>query len=98
MTTNGSGGAEEKRKKFLSHARRFFEKQKENKVCVQAIAYIAISCNGLSHIMKGAGSVRFLDKWNTDCFGSFAFNFLEGVFHMDFFLLHCIRSSGNDIR
>ena len=66
LTTNGSGGAEDKRKKFLSHARRFFEKQKENKVCIQAIAYIAISCNGLAHIMKGAGLVRLLDGWNTD--------------------------------
>ena len=65
MTTNGSSGAEEKRKKFLSRARHFFEKQKENKVCVQAIAYIAISCNGLPHIMKGAGLVRLLDGWNT---------------------------------
>ena len=65
MTSNGSGGAKEKRKKFLSCARRFFEKQKENKVCVQAIAYIAISCNGLPHIMKGAGLVRLLDGWNT---------------------------------
>ena len=91
-------GLRKREKNFFLTLVVFFEKQKENKVCVQAIAYIAISCNGLSHIMKGAGSVRFLDKWNTDCFGSFAFNFLEGVFHMDFFLLHCIRSSGNDIR
>ena len=66
MTSSGSGGAKEKRKKFLSCVRRFFEKQKENKVCVQAIAYIAISCNGLPHIMKGAGLVRLLDGWNTD--------------------------------
>ena len=65
MTSSGSGGAKEKRKKFLSCIRRFFEKQKENKVCVQAIAYIAISCNGLPHIMKGAGLVRLLDGWNT---------------------------------
>ena len=64
LTTNGSGGAEEKRKKFLSRTC-FFEKQKENKVCVQAIAYIVISCNGLPHIMKGAGLVRLLDGWNT---------------------------------
>ena len=66
MTSSGSGGAKEKRKKFLSCVRRFFEKQKENKVCVQAIAYIAISYNGLSHIMKGACLVRLLDEWNTD--------------------------------
>ena len=66
LTTNGSGGAEEKRRKFLPHARGFFEKQKENKVCVQAFAYIAISCNGLPHIMKGAGLVRLLDGWNID--------------------------------
>ena len=58
-------GLRKREKKFLSCARRFFEKQKENKVCVQAIAYIAISCNGLPHIMKGAGLVRLLDGWNT---------------------------------
>ena len=66
MSTNGSGGTKEKRKKCLSRARRFFEKQKENQVCVRAIAYIATSCNGLPHIMKGAGLVRLLDEWNTD--------------------------------
>ena len=59
-------GLRKREKKFLSCARRFFEKQKENKVCVQAIAYIAISCNGLSHIMKGACLVRLLDEGNTD--------------------------------
>ena len=70
MTTNGSGGAKEKRKKCLSRACHFFEKQKENKVCVEAaycvycLPYLAMAY--LPHIMKGAGLVRLLDEWNTD--------------------------------
>ena len=59
-------GLRKREKNFFLALLVFFEKQKENKVCVQAIAYIAISCNGLPHIMKGAGLVRLLDGWNTD--------------------------------
>ena len=55
-----------KREKNFFLALVIFLKKKENKVCVQAIAYITISCNGLPHIMKGAGLVRLLEGWNTD--------------------------------
>ena len=59
-------GLKKSEKNFLLVLVVFSKKKKENKVCVQAIAYIVISCNGLPHILKGVGLIRLLDGWNTD--------------------------------
>ena len=54
-----------KREKNFSRASHFFEKKRKQGLCT-GYCCIAISCNGLPHIMKGAGLVRLLDGWSTD--------------------------------